>query len=219
MAALPGTPLIPAAIFVGLYLKRRTRISKSSRVLAIIVTLVWTIYGIYETGMYFWMKTVIAPIRVDLLLIVPVLYLVTLIGIVALLLINSNIFASDKFISVTVKSSQGISGSISFNFHPNQHITVLVYESASSIKEIPVSIDAKTVSQIRKLTQRVLDEFIRQEDFSPLPEYKQTTAIIITQSKVTKSISTRRYSKNMISLIKMINNYAPAGYEPRLDRK
>ena len=84
MAAQPGTPLIPAAIFIGLYLKRRKRLSKPGRVLTIIVTLTWTLYGIYETGMYFWMKTVIAPIRVDLLLFVPVLYLVTLIGIVAL---------------------------------------------------------------------------------------------------------------------------------------
>jgi hypothetical protein len=85
MASLPGTALIPAAIFVGFYFKRRTRISKLGRILTICVTFVWTIYGLYETGMYFWMKTVIAPIRVDLLLIAPILYLVTLVATVALI--------------------------------------------------------------------------------------------------------------------------------------
>jgi len=85
MASLPGTAMIPAAIFVGLYFKKRNGISKVSRILTICVALVWTIYGLYETGMYFWMKTVIAPIRVDLLLIVPILYLVTIVGTIALI--------------------------------------------------------------------------------------------------------------------------------------
>ena len=88
MASLPGTAIIPAAIFAGLYIKKRNRISKFSRILMICVALVWTIYGLYETGMYFWMKTVIAPIRVDLLLIVPILYLVTIAGIITLIKTN-----------------------------------------------------------------------------------------------------------------------------------
>ena len=136
-----------------------------------------------------------------------------------LLLISNNVFASDKFISVTVKPSQGISGSISFNFHPSQQVSVLVYESASSIKETLVDIDASTVTRIRQLAERTLDELISRKDFSAFPEYKQTSAIIITQNKVTKSISTRRYSKQLISLIEIIKDYAPAGHEPKLDQK
>ncbi len=85
MASLPGTAIIPAAIFAGLYIKKRNRISKFGRILTICVTFVWTTYAVYETGMYFWMKTVIAPIRVDLLLIVPILYLVTIAGTIALI--------------------------------------------------------------------------------------------------------------------------------------
>ena len=84
MASLPGTAMIPAAIFAGLYIKRRNRISKFGRILTICITFLWTLYGVFETGMYFWMKTVIAPIRVDLLLIVPILYLLTIVGIMAL---------------------------------------------------------------------------------------------------------------------------------------
>ena len=50
----------------------------------IAVITIWVVCGIYETFMYYWMQTVIAPIRVDLLLIVPLLYIVTIIGAVAL---------------------------------------------------------------------------------------------------------------------------------------
>jgi hypothetical protein len=85
LASLPGTAMIPAAIFVGVYFKRRNRITKFGRILTICVTLLWTVYGVYETGMYFWMKKVIAPIRVDLLLIIPILYLVTIVGTIALI--------------------------------------------------------------------------------------------------------------------------------------
>jgi len=41
----------------------------------------WVLYALYEGYMYFWSKTVIVPIRVDLLLLTPVLYLVSLAGI------------------------------------------------------------------------------------------------------------------------------------------
>ncbi len=60
-----------------------TRASHGVHLSLLAVVAVWIVYGIYETIMYFWMQTVIAPIRVDLLLIVPVLYLVTLVGLIA----------------------------------------------------------------------------------------------------------------------------------------
>ena len=88
MASLPGTAIIPAVIFAVLYIKKRNRISKLGQIITIAVTLVWTIYGMYEAGMYFWMKKVIAPIRVDLLLISPILYLVTIVGIITLIKTN-----------------------------------------------------------------------------------------------------------------------------------
>jgi hypothetical protein len=63
----------PAALFWWGF--RRSR-SKAAAVAAVI----WLIYTIYEWFMYEWGKTVIAPIRVDLPLIVPFLYLVSAIG-------------------------------------------------------------------------------------------------------------------------------------------
>jgi len=43
---------------------------------------VWALFGVYEGYMYFWSRTVIAPIRVDLLLLTPILYAVTILGLV-----------------------------------------------------------------------------------------------------------------------------------------
>ncbi len=136
-----------------------------------------------------------------------------------LLLISSNSFASEKFISITIKPSASIVGTISFNIHPNQSVTVLVYESASKITESPVSIDSKTVAKVSQLSERILDEFISLKDYSQFHEYKQGSAIAITQSKVTKSISTRRYSEKLISLIEMIKDYVPKEYKPQLEKK
>ena len=136
-----------------------------------------------------------------------------------LLLSSSNSFASEKSISITVKPSQGIVGTISFNIHPNQNVTVLVYESNSKISETPVSIDSETVTKVSQLAERVFDEFVGLKDYSRFSEYKQGSAIAITQSKVTKSISTHRYSDQLISLIKMIEDYIPQGYKPRLEEQ
>ncbi len=88
-----------------------------------------------------------------------------------LLLISSNSFASEKSISITIKPSAGIVGTISFNIHPNQSVTVLVYESASKITESPVSIDSKTVAKVSQLSERILDEFVSLKDYVP-KEYK-----------------------------------------------
>ncbi len=84
LAAFPGGALLPAVVFTLLYLKRRDDLTKLSRAVTIFAVLTWIVYGIYETRMYFWMKTVIAPIRVDLLLIVPIVYLITIIATIPL---------------------------------------------------------------------------------------------------------------------------------------
>ena len=45
--------------------------------------LLWLCYFFYESFMYYWSRSVIAPIRVDLLLIAPLLYLISFFGAVA----------------------------------------------------------------------------------------------------------------------------------------
>jgi hypothetical protein len=84
LAAFPGAALLPALVFAIFYFTRRDKITRLSRATVIFAALTWIVYGIYETRMYFWMKTVIAPIRVDLLLVVPLLYLVSIIAAIAL---------------------------------------------------------------------------------------------------------------------------------------
>lgn len=71
----PWLALVPAALFAWLYVRRRFA-------LALVAALAWLIYGAYETGMALrWLCTGECNIRVDLLVIYPVLLLVSLAGI------------------------------------------------------------------------------------------------------------------------------------------
>lgn len=67
--------LVPAALLALGYARHR---STGRGRLLLVAALVWIGYAAYETRMYYWSKTVTAPIRVDLLLITPLLYALTL---------------------------------------------------------------------------------------------------------------------------------------------
>ncbi|MBV1905133.1 MAG: hypothetical protein KUG75_03580 [Pseudomonadales bacterium] len=135
------------------------------------------------------------------------------------LLLCINNVASEESISISIKPSTGLRGTLSFNIHPDNKVTLLIYESAIKISEAPVSIDAETFVHISQLSKQVFEEIIILKDFSHYPEYQQTASIAITHDHVTKSISTRRYSEQLISLIKEIKNYVPNEYKPKLEKK
>ncbi len=48
----------------------------------LVAAALWGLYTAYEAYMFHWSKTVVAPIRVDLLLLAPILYAVTAAGVV-----------------------------------------------------------------------------------------------------------------------------------------
>ena len=86
MTIFPGVAILPAVIFAGFYIKRRDTISKFSRIATIFTISVWIIYGVFETGKYFWTKKfIIPPDQSYLDLIVPLLYLATIVGIIGLI--------------------------------------------------------------------------------------------------------------------------------------
>ncbi len=88
MVGYPFLALVPAAGFLGFYFCGRNREERSHSKKAffrvLLGGLVWLVFAIYEYRMYHWSKTVVAPIRVDLLLITPILYLFTIAGILAI---------------------------------------------------------------------------------------------------------------------------------------
>ena len=57
---------------------------------------VWILFGIYESYMYYWSRSVIAPIRVDLLLLMPILYALTIFGLVQALMRRRSVNRSDR---------------------------------------------------------------------------------------------------------------------------
>jgi hypothetical protein len=56
----------------------------------------WGLFGVYECYMYYWSRTVIAPIRVDLLLLTPILYTVTIFGLVQAFMRRPSVSRSDR---------------------------------------------------------------------------------------------------------------------------
>lgn len=74
----PPLAFLPAILFALLWW-RMARLG--NRIVLIGAALLWAVYGIYESIMHAWAETVVAPIRIDLLAIVPLLYAVTAVGI------------------------------------------------------------------------------------------------------------------------------------------
>jgi hypothetical protein len=79
----PYLAILPVLIFGFCYFSFRSRSATVARRIALTAAILWLLYANYEWRMFLWSKTVSAPIRVDLLLIAPVLYLATLAGLVA----------------------------------------------------------------------------------------------------------------------------------------
>jgi hypothetical protein len=79
----PYLAILPVLIFGFCYLGLRSGSAKIARRTALTAAILWLLYAIYEWRMFLWSRTVSAPIRVDLLLIAPVLYLTTVAGVVA----------------------------------------------------------------------------------------------------------------------------------------
>ncbi len=80
--AVPLLALAPAMAFAVCYWRRRKR-HGTGGIAILIGAIVWAAYAIYESYMHAWAQTVVAPIRVDLLIITPMLYAVTVVGAVA----------------------------------------------------------------------------------------------------------------------------------------
>jgi hypothetical protein len=79
----PYLAILPVLIFGFCYFGLRSRSATVARRIALTAAILWLLYAIYEWRMFLWSKTVSAPIRIDLLLIAPVLYLTTVAGLVA----------------------------------------------------------------------------------------------------------------------------------------
>jgi len=81
----PAVALAIAAVFAILLMLRRGTATRALRVTVLFTIGVWIAFAIYEWRMNVWEHTVVAPIRIDLLIALPVLAVVSLIGIAALL--------------------------------------------------------------------------------------------------------------------------------------
>jgi EamA domain-containing membrane protein RarD len=81
----PAVAIAIAAVFAILLTLRRGAATRALRVTVICTIAIWIAFATYEWRMNEWERTVVAPIRIDLLVALPLLAIVSLIGIAALL--------------------------------------------------------------------------------------------------------------------------------------
>ena len=74
-----------AAVFTLLWFWRSPRRrSLGLAIVAALPALAWTAYAVYEWRMNLWSASVVAPIRVDLLVMIPLLIGISLLGVAAM---------------------------------------------------------------------------------------------------------------------------------------
>jgi len=122
----------------------------------------------------------------------------------------STVFAAES-VSIILKPQKGISGIVSVNVHADHSMTVLVYESPTNIVESTLPVETTIGQGIIDLSKDVFAQYVGLEDYSQLPDRKRTCAITITRDEVTKSISTRRYTEQLIALLQELNRHLPEG--------
>ena len=80
LIAVPPLAIVPSVLF-GLCLRRhRARLTRSGTAWVVTAVLSWLVYTVYECAVWIWSQSVTAPIRVDLLVIAPMLYVLSFLG-------------------------------------------------------------------------------------------------------------------------------------------
>ena len=73
--------LVPAVLLGAAFWRARRRGVRARGLL--LATVVWVLYAVYEGVMFFWAQRVVAPIRIDLIVLGPLMYVVTALGLVS----------------------------------------------------------------------------------------------------------------------------------------
>ncbi|MEN8133998.1 MAG: hypothetical protein ABFS18_00490 [Thermodesulfobacteriota bacterium] len=125
------------------------------------------------------------------------------------LFFSATCFASSESISITLKPTVGLTGTTSFNIHQDGQFTILRYASPTEITEKAIDLAPTIIIEIKTLAHKVFKEVMATEDYAVWPEHKATISVAITKDRVTKSISSRRFSGSSLKLIDLLNNNLP----------
>lgn len=80
LIAVPPLALAPSVLLGACFRRHRPRLTRSGAAWVVAGALSWFVYTIYECAVWVWSQGVIAPIRVDLLIIAPLLYVLSFLG-------------------------------------------------------------------------------------------------------------------------------------------
>lgn len=107
-------------------------------------------------------------------------------------------------VSITIKPTAGLTGTVSFNLHEDGQTTLLKYTTPGSIEEYLIRLKPEMRSEIIDLAHVVLKEYMGAEQFAQWAENQTSFSVAVTADMVTKSVSTRRYSENASKLREII---------------
>ena len=77
----PALTLVPVAVFGAAFWHVRQTDRRSRGLL--VVMAIWLLYATYEGVMFVWAQQVVAPIRIDLIVLGPAMYIVTAFGVLS----------------------------------------------------------------------------------------------------------------------------------------
>jgi len=78
--AMPPLGLVPAVLLAMCWARQRRRFTRAGTIWIMAGAVAWLLYTDYEAGVWGWSRGVVGPIRVDLLVIAPVLYILSFLG-------------------------------------------------------------------------------------------------------------------------------------------
>lgn len=80
---MPPLAFLPAVLFANCYRRSGQQASRANRRWLFIGSLSWLTYAVWECYVWLWSQDVTAPIRVDILILAPVLYAVSFFAVLA----------------------------------------------------------------------------------------------------------------------------------------
>jgi len=80
LIVVPPLGLIPVALLGLCFLHKRSRLTRFGSAWVLVGMASWLAYTVYECAVWVWSQGVSNPIRVDLLLIAPALYVLSILG-------------------------------------------------------------------------------------------------------------------------------------------
>ncbi|MEW5008931.1 MAG: hypothetical protein AB1Y36_06585 [Cycloclasticus sp.] len=121
-----------------------------------------------------------------------------------IIILASTSAASAESISVSLKPSKGLSGTVSLNLHDDGKVTMLMYESPIKIVETLIDVNEVERSNIRSLALNALDSYLTKTDFKKIERSDFSVSFLHTKNHVSKNVTSKRLTEAAKTALRQI---------------